>query len=415
MVSQELLGFLATLGAAFGYGSSYVPVRSHEVYDGLIFNWYQSIGLLIAGVTVALFHNDWSAPTGSSPSFYVHREGLVCGIIYQVGNILATQAVKRVGLGVYYTVHEFTNVGATLIIGFLGPSMNIPVSVPKNVSLALGGAFLMFLGMIPTMLMKDPPAEVEVPTEPASKSEGRRSLDDLFVPLKEPVSASPSMFELNARTCDGSSYPAAFGKVALQFHRTTSGLPTMPVFDGEEEEEEEVRNWEAQISSEVVEKKTTGSDKVVGLTLTLAAGFVFGVMFSPMPIWKLRMKEAGLEPDPANFVFAACVGSVFSSTAWLLFWSTIKKVRKQKLDKSVLRPALAAGVIFYIGMLLEFYAIAMLPYAIAYTGCTGLSLAASMSWGIFAFGEMKGARNRILAALSFFGVLSGAACLALAA
>merc|ERR1719506_1165336 len=126
------------------------------------------------------------------------------------------------------------------------------------------------------------------------------------------------------------------------------------------------------------------------------------------------MKAAGQDASASHFVFAVCLGSSLASTGWLVFWSTVKKYQKKKLDKSVLRPALAAGGIYYVAMFLEFYALAKLPYAVAYVGTTGLALSFSMGWGIFVFGEMKTAHNRLMAAMSFLGVISGAACLALA-
>merc|ERR1719454_1275305 len=162
MLGEEAVGgFAAVIGASFFFGSSFVPARSFEVHDGIVFNWNLCMGMLLSGMTFSMIINDWSAPAGTSPGFYVHPEGLLSGLLYQLATAVATQAVKKVGLGVYFTVHEFTNVLATLVIGFLGPSLGLPVTVPSDIFLALGGAFCIGLGMVPTMFMVDVSDESE--------------------------------------------------------------------------------------------------------------------------------------------------------------------------------------------------------------------------------------------------------------
>mmetsp|Transcript_51347 Transcript_51347/g.121987 ORF Transcript_51347/g.121987 Transcript_51347/m.121987 type:complete len:124 (+) Transcript_51347:125-496(+) len=70
------LGFLACLGSALGNGSYYVPVKRHDVYDGLVYQWYQCSGVMLGGILVTMWTNDWANPAGN---FYVHWEGLMSG------------------------------------------------------------------------------------------------------------------------------------------------------------------------------------------------------------------------------------------------------------------------------------------------------------------------------------------------
>merc|ERR1712007_303832 len=88
------------------------------------------------------------------------------------------------------------------------------------------------------------------------------------------------------------------------------------------------------------------ADKILGVILSLVAGALFGVMFAPMPYWEHRLVAAGCHPRAFDFVFAVCVGCALTSTLWLLFWSTVKKLQHKRLEKSVLRPALLAGAIY---------------------------------------------------------------------
>eukprot|EP00929_Paragymnodinium_shiwhaense_P043224 TRINITY_DN22262_c0_g1_i5.p1 TRINITY_DN22262_c0_g1~~TRINITY_DN22262_c0_g1_i5.p1 ORF type:complete len:225 (-),score=26.25 TRINITY_DN22262_c0_g1_i5:176-850(-) len=224
------------------------------------------------------------------------------------------------------------------------------------------------------------------------------------------------MLEVNAHTWDGASPPPDLrkGSYDVQIHHIMDGLPTVPVIESDDEEEDPNPFPEA-IPRHDSKEKAAARDKFVGIVLSLVAGGLFAIMFAPMPLWQARMEAAGLKPVPFDFVFAVCVGCALTSTVWLTFWSSVKRYNKKPLDKSVLRPALAAGAIYYMALMLEYYALAQLPYAVAYTTCTGLALAASMGWAILAFDEMKGPHNRLMAALSFAGVFIGAVLLALAA
>jgi len=274
--------------------------------------------------------------------------------------------------------------------------------------LALIGASFVFLGMLPTMFMKDdehqgsPPVERPKELGAPVKSSTYKALSNLYFELPSETGFLMS----NAHTWDGTNPPPHFKEAVEQFHHRTAGLLTMPFLD-----EDELEPLPELPSS----RGTANAEWVFGVGLSLLAGLLFGIMFAPMPVWQARMRAAGHTDHAFDFVFAVCISSALTSTAWLIFWSTVKKLRNKPLDKSVLRPALLAGAIYFVAIVLEFYSIAVLPYAVAYTMCTGFALAASMGWGIFVFGEMKGTHNRIMAALSFAGVLVGAICLAGAA
>lgn len=419
------------------------------------------------------FLNNWNAPAGVSFAFYVHPEGLLSGVIYQLGSAFAVKAVSKVGLGIYYTVHEFSNVGVTVLIGFVGPALGFPAKAPSNIPLALFGIVLIGLGMVPTMFIEDVPEKQTVGIEssahaegldvegpdsallpPSTKSKVPPSLADVYFPMANieedtAVAYDPpdlkfeaalslgnlswnalswsKMMQANAHTWDGSHVPKSIKPTLDHFHHITSSLPSVPLIidsDSDADDEEEDKTLFSITESEVsyvrqvtprTEAANSRWDKTVGLIYSLVAGGLFGVMFAPMPVWKQRMARAGIDATSADFVFAVCVGASMFSSANLGFWSSVKKIKKQKLVKSVLRPALSAGIIYYFAMLFQFRSMELLPYAVGYVSCTGLALAVSMVWGIAVFGEMQGNHNRLMAGLSFLGVISGALAMAGAA
>merc|ERR1719221_540541 len=125
--ATNLKGFAAAFVACICYGSYFVPVKTYEIHDGIVYQWYQCCGIMLSGLALALASNDWTASTTSS-GFYVAPEGLLSGLLFQVANITATLSVKAFGLGNYYTVHQVTNLGVTFVVGVFGPQFGIPAT-----------------------------------------------------------------------------------------------------------------------------------------------------------------------------------------------------------------------------------------------------------------------------------------------
>ena len=61
MSDHSLQAWVAVLVATLGFGSLYVPVKNYEIYDGLVYQWFQCCGILLAGLINACCRNDWEA------------------------------------------------------------------------------------------------------------------------------------------------------------------------------------------------------------------------------------------------------------------------------------------------------------------------------------------------------------------
>lgn len=181
-----LQGFIAAGLCAFFFGSCYVPVKKHEVYDGLVFQWFQCSGIMICGIIFAIVSNDW--PAIGSPTqpqgFYLAYEGLLSGFMFTIANIGATLSVKFVGLGTYFTLHELTNLGGSFLIGTLGQKVGVPSQPPRDISLALAGLLLVFAGAVPIMYME--------PVEPPSQEAKESAVSDLSAAAAGPPSKPES-------------------------------------------------------------------------------------------------------------------------------------------------------------------------------------------------------------------------------
>ena len=79
LMGTHTLGWVAIVVATFSYGSLFVPVKNYDIHDGIVYQWFQCCGILLAGLLQALWRNDWEAPGLSAPGFYVCREGVLVG------------------------------------------------------------------------------------------------------------------------------------------------------------------------------------------------------------------------------------------------------------------------------------------------------------------------------------------------
>jgi len=152
-----------------------------------------------------------------------------------------------------------------------------------------------------------------------------------------------------------------------------------------------------------------------GFVLSLSAGALYSAMYVPLLPWEDRMRRAGHRVEGYDSFFSMCVGLYMASTAWLLCGGAWKKYRGQRMEKSVLRPALASGLIYATACFSFLYAMMIVPYAIGYALGVGGGLAVSLLWGTLVFGEASSPYNRRCVACSFAGVLLGITLLGLSA
>mmetsp|Transcript_11842 Transcript_11842/g.33461 ORF Transcript_11842/g.33461 Transcript_11842/m.33461 type:complete len:523 (+) Transcript_11842:32-1600(+) len=511
-------GVVAIVVAVFCYGSYFVPVKKYEIHDGIVYQWYQCSGIMLAGIACALVRNDW-AQTTTSTGFLMVPEGLLSGVIFQVANIIATISVKSFGLGNYYTVHQVTNLGVTFVVGVFGPNFGLPATPPTHVGIAALGFICVLVGMMPVMFMEkemqeagpleagmqtagDQVPNTQVPNAasgtslmPMVEEDGSNRLAMLFSPEALPDEAGPApgdqavprkddagparlpgsstaldgpfgeLSQLGGPTPRGVNGFDASGAVSssqrevqISFGRFRPPPVTIPNFRGfnantwdgtlgrprlgAEEPAEPLTPWSCLGSAGLVVKEAPEEPEVPGesnsplserllqperspaaalrlwmqgFLLSLLAGALYAGMYVPLLPWKERMRKAGVHVQGYDSFFSMCVGLYVASTAYLLCGGAWKKYRGQRMEKSVLRPALLSGVIYASASFCFLYAMMIIPYAIGYALGVGGGLAVSLLWGTLAFGEASSPYNRRCVVCSFVGVCVGIVLLGLSA
>lgn len=535
MDSEQLIGYIAIFVSVFFYGSYFVPARKYEIYDGLVFQWYQCSGIMLMGVICAGLRNNWWSDTPSSTGYYVAPEGLLSGFIFQLANVVATRSVKSFGLGLYFTTHQVTNLFTAFLVGVLGHKVGLPTKPPGSIPVAGLGFFFVLVGMVPVMYMKkeapDSDSGADVPLDAAGasdtagvSSEGTSAKApstrspagagnaasssptsaDAAGAAQDPVSSSPlvalfdrdapesarrhsknavgqrpsalppvptspleslfdrdapdgrsrattaparrvharsfeapdeapvmrirsqtDVFWTNAHTWDGSLGRPYLGPGHSPGHRKIGDGPiscfsACGLVAAEDVCEEDVpaeNGLEAPLVESVVisQADRTLSRWLMGLGLSLLAGFLYSAMYVPLLGWQERMQNAGHKVSGVDSFFSLCVGLYVCSSFQLVAVGAWMRFRGQRMEKSVLRPALFSGGLYALACQANLYAMMVLPYAVAYAlGCGG-ALAVSQAWGTFYFGEAKSTYNRRCVVCSFAAVLTGIVFLGLSA
>jgi len=464
---MQAAGFVAVLASALLYGSYFVPAKKYDIHDGLVFQWYQCSGIMLAGLMCAAVRNVWSDDFRSS-GFYVAPEGLISGFLFVIGNIVATFSVKACGLGNYYTVHELTNLGITFVIGVYGKYMGVNATPPREVGVAAIGFLFVLIGMMPVMFMeKDVPnipsrkaspksavdkTELQShPTPSPSKqtvlplTDSKRSLTELFEEAKATIPENvegevgrndsndgvqrrsladritrpaklliPDFRQMNSLTWDGTLGRPQFGDEPLSPPLSCLGDMSMVA------KEVSANEFEISPASEpLLERRLTDHSGFYqwmgGLALALLAGALYAVMYVPQLLWKTRLQEEGYIASGLDYFYSLTVGVYLTSTVWLLCGGAYRRYLRQTVEKSVLRPALLSGLLYGLAVLCFLYSMTVLPFAIGYAlGCGG-ALAVSLLWGVLAFGEAASMHNRRCILCSFCGVFTGIVLLGAAA
>jgi len=142
--------------------------------------------------------------------------------------------------------------------------------------------------------------------------------------------------------------------------------------------------------------------KMVGIGLSVIAGFLYGINLIPVSILQQRYSNA----NALSFALSHFSGIFGTSTLILVVYCIIKKNRPQFFSRSLF-PALVAGVLWAIAQAGWFIALPHLGMTISFPIIsTGPGVVGSL-WGVFMFKEISGKRNFILLSSAFLVTVSG--------
>ncbi|GAB1287630.1 Transmembrane protein 144 [Apodemus speciosus] len=176
------------------------------------------------------------------------------------------------------------------------------------------------------------------------------------------------------------------------------------------------RTEDPHVDSSWVDRLSTTYQRIVGCSLAVISGILYGSTFVPIIYIKDHSKRndsifAGASQYDLDYVFAHSSGIFLTSTVYFVAYCVAMKNRPKLYPQAVL-PGFLSGVLWAIATCGWFIANHSLSAVISFPIITaGPGLIAAL-WGIFIFKEIQGLRNYLLMTLAFCIVLSGALCTA---
>ncbi|XP_078223953.1 transmembrane protein 144 isoform X4 [Callithrix jacchus] len=165
-----------------------------------------------------------------------------------------------------------------------------------------------------------------------------------------------------------------------------------------------------------VDKLSTVHHRIVGCSLAVISGVLYGSTFVPIIYIKDHSKRnesiyAGASQYDLDYVFAHFSGIFLTSTVYFLAYCIAMKNGPKLYPEAVL-PGFLSGVLWAIATCCWFIANHSLSAVVSFPIITaGPGFIAAM-WGVFMFKEIKGLQNYLLMILAFCIILTGALCTA---
>jgi glucose uptake protein GlcU len=161
------------------------------------------------------------------------------------------------------------------------------------------------------------------------------------------------------------------------------------------------------------DKMTDSQKQVFGVVASAVSGLLYGANFNP-PQYVVDHPDAfpGASMDLADYVFPHFCGILLTSICIVQAYAALSN-NAPKVYPEIVLPGFISGLMWATAQICWFSANAKLGFAVAFPLISiGPGLVSAL-WGVFVFGEIKGARNYGFVAAAFSLVTAAAVCIAL--
>jgi len=364
MSSNDQAGYLCAAISVLGFGSNFVPVKQHNMGDGMFFQLQQALGIFFVGVIVQIVR-------GSHSIFRPYA--MLGGVLWSTGNCMCSLIINFIGLSLGLLIWGAFNMITGWCMGKWG-FFGTTKEEPYNRCLNIAGVIAAFLGSS-LYFFVSPDLEGTVKKKKALE-EYTELTDDNEVPMKK--------------------------------GRKTGGLIRAPSPEKEHPSSSHDQAWDEELIPEIswVDNLSPDQRRLAGISMSIAAGILFGFNFAPslslihdqnkIDANGLRYSTHGLD-----YVFSHFTGILITSMTWFLVYCAVKK-NKPWISSEIILPGWLSGVIWGIAQSCWFVANQNLGVTIAYPIITtGPGVIASL-WGVCVFREIKGKQNLAMLMFAFF-------------
>ncbi|XP_070553817.1 transmembrane protein 144-like isoform X5 [Ptychodera flava] len=342
------VGFISAGVAVLFFGSNFVPVKKFESGDGMFFQWIVVSAIWVVGLIVNMIRH--------VPTF--HPLAMLGGFLWATGNVTVVPVIKTIGLGLGLCIWGSLNLLMGWTSGRFG-WFGLKPEIPSNQLLNyLGVGFAVFSVFTYLMVKSDVSEQMLA----GHANVGGIVHDDGQAPLLD--------------------------SQHVQVHGQQQSSPEIGSDDA---------SW--------VDKLSPLWKRIVGCSLSVVAGCLYGLNFAPC-IW-IQDNVDGASKNGLDYVFAHFCGIYVTGTAYFIIYCIVMK-NKPKIFPKLILPAMVSGGMWGIAQSAWFIANFTLEEAVSFPIITtGPGIIAAL-WGVLVFKEIKGKRNLIVLMISFVITITGA-------
>eukprot|EP00316_Scyphosphaera_apsteinii_P023506 CAMPEP_0119306246 /NCGR_PEP_ID=MMETSP1333-20130426/7045_1 /TAXON_ID=418940 /ORGANISM="Scyphosphaera apsteinii, Strain RCC1455" /LENGTH=605 /DNA_ID=CAMNT_0007309501 /DNA_START=80 /DNA_END=1898 /DNA_ORIENTATION=- len=445
-----ILGFLAALFAAIGWGSWQVVVKKYEgvLLDGFAFQLWMCTGILMVGLltlAIAPVEPDY-APGADGHLGEVRPElPLLCsvgGMIWCLGNVVTVQMVKLIGMGLGMAIALGISILVAFVAGQLGPCIAgecLPVTELRFPAMGIGGCVCSVIGLALFSRVQTKPSGF-VTLEAAAHADisflaGVQVEAAKDKPAKDDLALrGDSQAELETAKDMPTNGKDRSSSVGSRTHSTPSTDYLLKPMLRKRPSTDDVGTAQAQnkavseVATPEPEKPAADSEpgslaegtavshnglKIRGILLATFSGVMQGFQFLPCAVYS---KQHGLGPagliGQVRLAFAQYLG-IFTMSMFIYIAYHLHALAcgsgPAKVPLDAMPPSMLAGVAWGLAGILAMLAMEELTYGVGYALTSNGAFLVSITWALFYFHEIRGARNiRLFSAAVFFNIVASA-------
>ncbi|KAJ8027750.1 hypothetical protein HOLleu_29790 [Holothuria leucospilota] len=349
--STFTVGLIATVVASVGFGCNLVPVKKVHTGDGMFYQWIECAAIWCVGLVVQILRDN--------PPFY--PLAMLGGIFWTTGNICVVPCLKTIGMGLGILLWGSTN----LLVGWACGHFGLFGLKKDEITRPLLNYFGLGFALLRLILF-------------------------LFVKSDAGISTNSSVAPQRSVLVHDDDDP-----LLIPPHLQTGSVENIS------QSLKDDKSW--------VDKLSPIQKRLIGCTLALISGVLYGLNF--VPCLYIQQNFEGAPGSGLDYAFSHFSGIFSSSTAYFLVYSSYMQNRPQ-LPPNLVWPSAACGIIWAIAQLGWFVATYDLSLSVSFPIVTSGPAVIAAAWGVFYFREIRGWKNYIVLC---FGVLTVVAASVLSA
>ena len=381
------------------FGSNFIPTRTVDTGNGLLFNFFMALGIVLVGFGVHLYQG-----TG-----FLYNHAILGGVLWCTGNTLAIVVIQLLGMGLSVAIWGATSmlVGwATGKFGLWGiHAESVVINWLSYCGVALGVVAIVVFAFV----------------EPKPRRKTRSLLGRMLVGANDD--------DEGATNGGGGGIANHYGGADSSRHSSNTDLGDSDTrelysamarspFQRPDEKPESIKDVLGPLGT-----------RVLGVFLAIVAGLFFGVNLLPPQYLMQNYGSLSISgtmkytDDGLDYVFSHFIGIFLTAGVYLALFRIVQRVVGEKsmptwfadvqADKMLL-PGLLCGVGWAIGQSAFLVANTNIGLVASYPIITLAPGVIATLWSTFVFREIRHAKNLSLVALGFLVVGLSCACTVIA-